>query len=132
MVRIFFACFLLLVCISVISNAQITENFNDDDFTNNPVWSGNTSDFTVNSSLRLQSNNTIINSSYFLSTSNTLATAAQWEMYVQITFNPSSANYIDIYLTSSTGDLILNTNTGYFVRIGNTDDEISLYRKDPG
>ena len=132
MVRSFFSCFFLLMFISVISNAQLTENFNDGDFTNNPVWSGNTSDFIVNSSLQLQSNNTVANSNYFLSTPNTLATTAQWEMYVQITFNPSSANYIDVWLTSSASDLTLNTNTGYFVRIGNTDDEISLYRKDAG
>ena len=118
--------------ISIISNAQLTENFNDGDFTNNPVWSGNTSDFIVNSSSQLQSNNTVANSGYFLSTPNTLATTAQWEMYIQITFNPSSANYIDAWLTSSASDLTSNTNTGYFVRIGNTDDEISLYRKDAG
>ena len=117
---------------SVVSNAQVTENFNDGDFTNNPVWSGNTSDFIVNSSLQLQSNNTALNSNYFLSIPNTLATTAQWEMYIQITFNPSSANYIDAWLTSSTSDLPSGTNTGYFLRIGNTDDEISLYRKDAG
>ena len=132
MARNFFSCFSLLIFISVISNAQLTENFNDGDFTNNPVWSGNTSDFIVNSSLQLQSNNTVVNSNYFLSTPNTLATTAQWEMYIQIAFNPSSANYIDVYLTSSASDLTLDTNTGYFVRIGNTDDEISLYRKDAG
>ena len=96
------------------------------------MWSGSTSDFIINTFLQLQSNNTFINSNYFLSTPNTLATTAQWEMYVQISFNPSSANYIDAWLTSSASDLTLDTNTGYFVRIGNTDDEISLYRKDPG
>lgn len=132
MVRNSTFCFVLVMFISVIVNAQLTENFNDGNYTNNPVWSGNTSDFIVNSSLQLQSNNTVANSNYFLSTPNTLATTAQWEMYVQIAFNPSSANYIDVWLTASASDLTLNTNTGYFVRIGNTDDEISLYRKDAG
>jgi len=131
MVRNFSACFFMLMVVSIASNAQTTENFNDGDFANNPVWSGNTSDFIVNSALQLQSNNTVLNSNYFLSTPNILATNAQWEMYMQITFNPSSANYIDAWLTSSASDLTLN-NTGYFVRIGNTDDEISLYRKDAG
>lgn len=117
---------------SLFTKAQLSENFNDGDFTNNPAWSGGTSDFVVNSSLQLQSNNTVANSNYFLSTPNPLATSAQWEMYIQIAFNPSSANYIDIYLTASASDLTLNTTTGYFVRIGNTNDEISLYRKDNG
>ena len=117
---------------SLFTKAQLSENFNDGDFTNNPAWSGGTSDFVVNSSLQLQSNNTVANSNYFLSTPNSLATCAQWEMYIQIAFNPSSANYIDVYLTASANDLTLNTTTGYFVRIGNTNDEICLYRKDIG
>ena len=132
MVRIFFPVFFHFMFTGIIANAQLSENFNDGDFTNNPVWSGSASDFIVNSSLQLQSNNTVINSSYFITTPNTLATTAQWEMYVQITFNPSSANYIDIWLTSSGSDVTADANTGYFVRIGNTDDEISLYRKDAG
>lgn len=130
MIKIFFAWFFLFFLLSVCSNAQLTENFNDGDFTNNPAWSGNTSDFIVNVSSQLQSNNTVANSNYFLSTPNTLANIAEWNMYIQINFNPSSANYIDVYLISSTSDLTTAGNTGYFVRIGNTDDEISLYRKD--
>jgi hypothetical protein len=53
-------------------------------------------------------------------------------MYIQLAFNPSSANYVDVYLIASDGDLPLSTTTGYFVRLGNTNDEICLYRKDNG
>lgn len=111
---------------------QFTENFNDGDFTTNPAWVGNVSDWTVNPSLQLQSNNTVASSTFYLSTASTMATTAQWEFYCQITFNPSGANYIDVYLTASASDISLAATTGYFVRIGNTDDEISLYRKDAG
>ena len=110
--------------------AQISENFNDGDFTGNPVWAGNTTELVVNTTFQLQSNDTIASSSYYLSTTNALATNTQWEFWVKIAFNPSSANYIDAYLTASDSDLSLNSTTGYFVRIGNTDDEISLYRKE--
>lgn len=130
MVKNFFAFFCIMTFVSLFAKAQLSENFNDGDFIANPAWSGGTSDFVVNSSLQLQSNNTVANSNYFLSTPNSLATSAQWEMYIQMAFNPSSANYIDVYLTSDNSDLTLNSNTGYFVRIGNTDDEICLYRKD--
>ncbi len=130
MVIKFFTFFYILILISFFTKAQFSENFDDGDFIANPAWSGGTSDFIVNSSLQLQSNNTVANSNYFLSAPNSLATSAQWEMYIQIAFNPSSANYIDVYLTASAGDLTLNTTTGYFVRIGNTNDEICLYRKD--
>ena len=132
MVKSFFTIFFAMIFVSLTTKAQLSENFNDGDFTGNPAWSGGTSDFIVNSSLQLQSNNTVANSNYFLSTPNSLATSAQWELYIQLAFNPSSANYVDIYLTASDADLTLNTTTGYFVRIGNTNDEICLYRKDNG
>ncbi|HUZ61589.1 MAG TPA: hypothetical protein VMU83_22625 [Hanamia sp.] len=100
------------------------------DFTNNPQWVGNSKAFDVNSSFQLQSNDTIANSSFYLVTANSLATLAQSEFWIKINFNPSSANYIDVFLTSSSSDLSASSNQGYFIRIGNTDDEISLYRKD--
>lgn len=115
---------------SLYSYSQLNESFTDGDFTNNPTWVGNTTDWTVNSSQQLQSNNTVGNAQYYLSTPNTLATVTQWEWYTKIDFNPSSANYIDVFLTASASDVTNNSTTGYFVRIGNTDDEISLYRKD--
>jgi Lamin Tail Domain/CHU_C Type IX secretion signal domain/Bacterial Ig-like domain len=119
---------LLLLQLRVCS--QLNDNFSDGDFTNNPAWTGNTADWIVNTSQQLQSNNTVANGNFYLSTASSLATIAQWEFYCQITFNPSSANYIDVYLTASASDLTQNTTSGYFVRIGNTSDEISLYRKD--
>ncbi len=113
-------------------SAQLTENFNDGDFTTNPTWIGNTTDWIVNPSLQLQSNNTIANSTFYLSTASTLATSVQWEWFTRIDFNPSGPNSIDVFLTASGSDLVSNNTTGYFVRIGNTDDEIALYRKDAG
>ncbi|MEO9144208.1 MAG: lamin tail domain-containing protein [Ginsengibacter sp.] len=126
----FLSNFGILLLISIHSAGQLSENFNDGNFTGNPVWIGNTEDFIVNSSLQLQSNNTGANSSFYLSTANENAMATQWEFFLQINFNPSSANYVDVYLTASASDLSLNSTTGYIVRIGNTDDEISLYRKE--
>jgi Lamin Tail Domain/Bacterial Ig-like domain len=49
---------------------------------------------------------------------------------VRLDFATSSANYSDIFLTASASDLTAIGNIGYFVRIGNTADEICLYRKD--
>ncbi|MEP6710939.1 MAG: lamin tail domain-containing protein [Ferruginibacter sp.] len=119
-----------VIFLNTITIAQITETFGDGDFTANPSWAGGTADWIINSSFQLQSNTTVANSTFYLSTANAKATTAEWDFYCQITFNPSSANYIDVYLTASVSDLTLNSTSGYFVRIGNTDDEISLYRKD--
>ncbi len=130
--KAFLVCIAALLCINPKLRAQFSENFNDGNITANPVWTGNTADWTVNSNLQLQSNNTVANSSYYLSTASTLALTAQWEFYVKLGFNPSGTNYMDVYLTAGAADLSLPATTGYFVRIGNTDDEVSLYRKDAG
>lgn len=124
--------YLLLVSCIVTNQlkAQLTESFTDGDITTNPAWGGGLADFTVNPVFQLQSNNSIVNSTYYLSTASTLATTAQWEFYHQISFNPSSANYTDVFLTAGASDLTATTTNGYFVRIGNTADEIALYRKD--
>ena len=128
--------YLLIISVCLLTGfkgiCQFTDNFSDGDFSSNPAWTGNSADWIVNPSLQLQSNNTVASSTFYLSTANVLATTAQWEFYCQISFNPSSANFIDVYLTASASDITLTTTTGYFIRIGNTDDEISLYRKDAG
>lgn len=129
MIKKLLICFAALVC-TLFTQAQFTENFGDGDFTANPTWVGVTTDWVVNPSFQLQSNNLFANSTYYLSTASTLATTAEWSFYCQITFNPSGANYVDVYLIASSPDLKQPSTTGYFVRIGNTDDEISLYRKD--
>src|SRR5690242_18946910 len=94
-----YSCWMMIT--GIVTNAQFSENFDDGNFINNPAWSGNTADFMVNSSVQLQSNDTIANSTRFLSTPNLLASAAQWQLYLDIAYNPSAANYIDAYVTAS-------------------------------
>ncbi len=125
---------LLLLTILLIffsgTKAQVADNFADGNFTTNPTWIGNTGDWIINPAFQLQSNSTVANSTFYLSTASTLATTAQWDFYCYLAFNPSGSNYVDVFLTASARDLILASTTGYFVRIGNTQDEISLYKKD--
>lgn len=118
--------------LSLISHGQLIDNFNDGDFSTGPAWVANDGDWIVNPALQLQSNNMVAGSSFYISIASTLATSAQWEFYTKIDFNPSSANYIDVYLIASASDISATTTSGYFVRIGNTDDEISLYKKNTG
>ena len=119
-----------LLFVTTSCTAQITETFTDGDFTNSPAWVDGNSDWIVNTSFQLQSNNSIANSSFYLSTASSKATTAEWDFYCQLNFNTSSTNYADVFLTASASDLMLTNTSGYFIRIGNTDDEISLYRKD--
>lgn len=114
---------------------QVNEEFSDGNFTSNPTWTGDDSVFTVVSvsgDFRLRSNKLIPNSSYYLSTPSLLATDTQWEFFLNLQFNTSSANYVDVYLTSNQSNLLSGTLSGYFVRIGGTTDEVSLYRMQSG
>ena len=120
---------MVAILFSTAIHAQIVDNFNDGNFTANPVWVGNTTDFVVNTNNQLQSNNTTVNGNYYLVTANTLATTTQWEMAINLTLNTSSTNYVDVYITASASDILATTTTGYFVRLGGTTDEISLYKK---
>jgi Lamin Tail Domain len=123
--------FLFFLFVSLYAKSQVKDDFSDGDFTNNPGWTGNTSDFIVDDSFRLRSNNMVPNSHFYLSTANTRAVNTEWEMNLQMDFNPSGLNFIDVYLIASSQDLIASNINGYFVRLGNTSDEISLFRKDP-
>lgn len=124
-----FCLFVLFLLYGSFVKAQVSDNFSDGNFTVNPLWTGNTSDWIVNASNQLQSNNNTANSNFYLSTASNLASSVEWELYVKLTFNTSSTNYADIYLTASASDLLATSTTGYFVRLGGTLDEICLYKK---
>lgn len=123
-------CFLFFTSFVSGAAAQFTDNFSDGNYTSNPVWTGGAGDWIVNPAFQLQSNNTTANAVFYLTTSSTLATTAQWDFYCNLSFNPSGTNFVDVFLTASAADLSLNSTSGYFVRIGNTADEICLYKKD--
>lgn len=132
MPKIYAACiFILLFLKGSLLQAQLIENFNDGDFTTNPAWVGNTTDWVIDSANELRSNNTTANSSFYISTANTLATEAQWDLYIQLQLNTSSQNYVDVYLIASDSTLTNGATTGYFVRLGGAQDDISLFRKGP-
>lgn len=108
--------------------AQVLDDFTDSDLNNNPIWVGDTTDWTIVNG-QLRSNANASSYGFYLSTPSNAATNTQWELYVNLQLQTSSANYTDIFLTSDSADLKSLSNSGYFVRIGNTSDEISLYKR---
>jgi hypothetical protein len=108
--------------------AQFADDFSDGDFTNNPTWTGTTDKFVVDAEqLRLMA--PAANGEAWLVTPSAAINDAVWQCRVRLLFNPSSSNLARIYLTASLPDLSASLN-GYYVQIGGTDDEISLYRQD--
>ncbi len=118
----------LLAAIS--AQAQLTEDFSDGNFTQNPTWTGNFHSWTVTPTGALQSAHTTANSSFYLSTPLNTSGPMEWNFALRLAFNPSSANYVDVYLRASSAELSLSTTSAYYVRIGGTEDEICLFRRD--
>lgn len=109
--------------------AQVAEDFSDGDYSHHPAWHADSSDWRINTLLQLQSDNNSPNSQFQIVTRSSLATEACWEWQMELQFNTSSANYVDVFLTATDSLLSSAANEGYFVRIGNSSDEISLFRK---
>jgi hypothetical protein len=118
--------FLLCLIFSEIQ-AQFIDDFSDGDLTNNPTWQGNIDSFEVQNA-KLWLNAPANTSASFLSTPSLGTINGTWEFDVELGFNPSSSNRALVYLMSDTDFLPLATEA-YFVMIGNTTDEVSLYKK---
>lgn len=121
-----------LICSAYVCYPQVVDDFSDDDFINNPIWTpDNANNWTVVSG-QLRSNSATASSSFYITTPSSKVLEAQWNFYVLLQFNTSGLNFVDVYLASQQADLLSPTNSGYFVRIGGTPDEISLYKMTAG
>lgn len=120
----------LLLSISIFYlHAQVADNFNDGNFSSNPLWMGDDSLFTVqNSQLRLTGT---MASDAHLVTPNVLIDSATWVFYSRFNLNPSSQNFSRFYVMSDTPNLEGPLN-GYYVQLGGSTgntDSISLFRQ---
>lgn len=114
-----------LLCISAF--AQVQDNFADGNFSTNPPWQGTGDRFTITTG-QLRLNALQEAGAAWLTTASAAIRNASWQIRLTMAFNPSANNYTRIYLTTDQTDLAGSLN-GYFVMVGNTEDEISLYRQ---
>ena len=110
--------------------AQVTDDFSDGDFTQNPAWSGMVDKYLVNSNLQLQLNAEGEGTAY-LSLPFTEYETMEWQFWIREAFSPSGNNYTDVWLSADNADLSQVTQ-GYFLRFGEggSTDAIELFRKD--
>lgn len=124
-------CLIPWLCLTLVHahvcKAQFSDDFSDGDFTVNPVWSGDAGKFSINAN-RLQLTAPASTDKAYLSTPSLAINDATWEFLVTIVGSTSGSNYADVYLTSDGANLSGSLN-GYFVRIGGTDDEVSLFEQ---
>ena len=119
----------IFLLFAVRSFAQFTDDFTDSNYTVNPAWSGDTAKFEVDTTKQLHLNAPAVADAAYLSTASGAIDSAEWEVYVELYFNPSSSNLARIYLVADQADLN-NPLNGYCVKVGGTTDEVSLYRQD--
>ncbi len=111
---------------SLWAKAQIIETFADSDLTTLLTWEGDLNKFIVENK-ELRSNSAIASDEYARSTESTRASDVERNIIVNMQFSTSGANYTDVFLISDSQNLKATT-YGYYVRIGNTKDEVSLYK----
>ena len=120
---------ILLHCFQF-SNSQVADNFTDENFNCNPIWHGDTTNFMVNSVNQLQlhatvAGNSMVNTVVDLTGIDTI----EWNLYIELSFAPSSQNNTKFYLFSSQNNLS-NTNA-YYLQFGETgtNDAIQFYKQ---
>ena len=121
--------FLLIFSISLF--AQLSEDFSDGNFSDNPTWLGDTNSFIVNSDGELQLNTSGADTSV-LYTAVEMPDSTVWEMDFKMNFAPSSNNRLRVYLQSSS--INFPDIDGYFLEIGESGatDRLTLFRSDAG
>ncbi len=121
---------LLLLLPALSAHAQLRDDFTDGNFTLNPAWGGDAAGFQVASAVLRSNGPAVTGTQLYLSTPCTASTGTTWEFWANLRLATSSGNLADVWLMASTADLKTGSPSGYFVRLGGTDDEISLFRRD--
>lgn len=123
----------LFALFSLTTNAlgQISDDFSDGDFTQNPAWQGDAAHFKINTAGRLQLNAPSGGTST-LAVPVSVPDSAVWECFFQLDFAPSNANRLRIYLMADGANL--SQSNGYYIGIGEdgTADALRLFRQTGG
>lgn len=119
----------MLLTFPLFVSAQLNDSFLDGNFTENPVWAGNTGQFIINIDQQLQLNSSGDATSY-LSTGISMSGLTEWRILTKLAFSPSSNNFARIYLVADQTNISEPLN-GYYLQLGEggSADAIELYRQ---
>lgn len=120
----------IFVIISFSVNAQLQDDFNDLSFPLDPDWFGDTDIYEVSGLNELQLMDTTAGESFIYTLAPT-ADSTTWEFYFRMAFDPSTDNFLRVYLKSDSPDFDENLQ-GYYLQIGlaGSMDSIQLRRQD--
>ncbi|MDR1950793.1 MAG: lamin tail domain-containing protein, partial [Bacteroidales bacterium] len=116
---------ILILCIfcPLMSFGQVFELFKHRDSLNHQ-WFGDTAYFFPDKG-KLLLEGPQSSSMLYYATQNTLCDSVEWNFSIELAFNPSSTNYVRVYLMSDKNDLKSALN-GYFVQLGQTGGKNNL------
>jgi hypothetical protein len=117
---------LMFICHYYLLSAQINEKFEESLLSG--IWGGNKTSFVVTPDSKLQLKAPPESSRSYLSSPSKAIINAEWQIGLQMNFNPSGSNYTRYYLCSDNPELTGPLN-GYFLQIGNADDQLLLYKQ---
>lgn len=129
-----FFLFFLLACLPE-TRAQLSDNFDDGEFRQNPVWQGDTALFSIiDGRLALDDPAPASSNEAYLSVfaPTSADTITRWEFFFRLDFAPSAGNFARFHLGAASSDLTAPLN-GYYLQIGGTSgsaDALELYRQD--
>jgi hypothetical protein len=108
------------------AKSQFNDSFQDGSLLTDPDWIFNSSDFEIlNGRLHTtNSNGGVVQ--YGISSRWDLFGAEVFDFEFELLANPSSGNYIDLFVGADT--IVELAKNGYFIRIGDLKDEISFYK----
>lgn len=92
-------------------------------------WNGLTDKFIIDDNSDFQLNDESKEGAAYLYTISGRLKETVWRFTGDFRFNPSSKSFVRCYLAASTNSFADDTE-GYFVQLGSTTDEVSLYRQD--
>ncbi|WMJ72556.1 lamin tail domain-containing protein [Cytophagaceae bacterium ABcell3] len=122
----------LLLFIFIKTYSQTEGSLADTNFLTNPTWTGDTDYFIFHDHEYIQSNGPKESTEIYLSTESQVLENTEWQFHTSFAFNPSSSNYIKIYLASDSPNLTEPLN-GYYIKLGGIpgdQDAIELYRQE--
>jgi hypothetical protein len=120
--------YFLFLIVPFWSNAQITDNFTDAEILSSPTWTGDIDSFNAIGQ-RLNSAGPSASSVVHVSTPNAMIDNTEWHFTLSLDFNPSSTNFVKVFLVSNNANLESSLN-GYYVFFGETgNDSIIIYRQ---
>ncbi|MBQ7550844.1 MAG: hypothetical protein IJT04_04890 [Bacteroidales bacterium] len=124
----------LLVYFPLFLFSQFYDDFSDGNFSDNPIWSGDTGKFMVNEQKQLQLWDNGGGVAQLSLNSGWDETPTEWRISVKMSFAPSDRNYACIYLCANSADFQSDSLKGFFLKMGESGagDVVELFYQENG